>query len=296
MLGRFGDLGIGRVCTTSNPVNYLLPGVTTGTYVLYAIASVRIYHHNTQLSSNFNLNHIGALRFVNNNNNNGHQWVYSHLKGTLVFGYDKPCAGTEASPTVEPILALDRGKPEANGEWWFQLVDDETDKVAWKFKLPISPGSKFNYELDRPFFHVFQGSSRKYGFLFADDRESEVFSGEVTTRVKAAIAALSKSRSRSFSSKLRLRELSPSSAKVAGISGVTVSSPTPNSFKHIAHIGFDQTKGDIEASKNLDPTYRDALAGLQIRIGSDVTDKGTISKTSGKVRRNASKEPVLADR
>ena len=158
MLGRFGDLGIGRVCTTSNPVNYLLPGVTTGTYVLYAIASVRIYHHNTQLSSNFNLNHIGALRFVNNNNNNGHQWVYSHLKGTLVFGYDKPCAGTEASPTVEPILALDRGKPEANGEWWFQLVDDETDKVAWKFKLPISPGSKFNYELDRPFFHVFQGS------------------------------------------------------------------------------------------------------------------------------------------
>ena len=34
---------------------------------------------------------------------------------------------------------------------------------------------------------VFQ--SRKYGFLFADDRESEVFSSEVITRVKAATIA-----------------------------------------------------------------------------------------------------------
>jgi len=52
-----------------------------------------------------------------------------------------------------------------------------------------------------------------------------------------------------------------------------VSSPTLNSFKHIAHIGFDQTKGAIETSKNLDQTYQDALADLRIRTVSDVAEK-----------------------
>ena len=66
---------------------------------------------------------------------------------------------------------------------------------------------------------------------------------------------VAKSQSCNFSSKLRLRELSPSPAKVIGISDVMVSSPTLNSFKHIAHIRFNQTKEDIEASKNLNPTY-----------------------------------------
>jgi len=52
-----------------------------------------------------------------------------------------------------------------------------------------------------------------------------------------------------------------------------VSPPALNSFKHIAHIGFDQTKGTIEASKNLDQTYRDVLADLRIQTASDVTEK-----------------------
>jgi len=46
-----------------------------------------------------------------------------------------------------------------------------------------------------------------------------------------------------------------------------------DSFKHIAHIGFDQTEGAIEASKNLDQTYRDVLADLRIQTASDVTEK-----------------------
>lgn len=188
-----------HLCTTLNPRDYLLPGVTSGTYVLHAIASVRIYY-SAQLTSS-NLNHFGALRLGGvgaKRKNNGNQWVYSHLKGTLVFGYNHYCAGVETTiaettPASNNNNSNNNGeKAEANGggrEWWFQLVDDETDKVVWKFKLPLSPGYKFNYEFDRPFFHVFQGSSRKYGFLFADDRESEVFSSEVITRVKAATTA-----------------------------------------------------------------------------------------------------------
>jgi len=146
-------------------VHYLLPGVTSGTYVLHAIASVRIYY-STQLASS-NINHFGALRLGGVGakcKNNGNQWVYSHLKGTLVFGYDHDCAGvgTTITETTLDNNNNDNGeKAEANGGgrgWWFQLVDDETDKVVWKFKLPLSSGYKFNYEFDRPFFHVFQGS------------------------------------------------------------------------------------------------------------------------------------------
>ena len=166
LLGRSGSLGVAHVCTTLNPVDYRLPGVTSGTYVLHAIASVRIYH-STQLTPS-NLNHFGALRLGGGGakrRNSGNQWVYSRLKGTLVFGYDHHCAEVETT-SAEATLAsdgnIDREKAGANGgggrEWWFQLVDDESDKVVWKFKLPLSPGYKFNYELDRPFFHVFQGS------------------------------------------------------------------------------------------------------------------------------------------
>lgn len=164
VLGRFGSLSVARVCTTLNPRDYLLPGVTSGTYVLHAVASVRIYY-SMQLTTS-NSNHFGALRVGAKRKNNGNQWVYSHLKGTLVFGYDHYRAGVETT-IAETTLAPnnnsnnDGEKAEANGggrEWWFQLVDDETDKVVWKFKLPLSSGYKFNYEFDRPFFHVFQGS------------------------------------------------------------------------------------------------------------------------------------------
>lgn len=167
LLGRSGSLSMAHLCTTSNPRDYLLPGVTSGTYVLHAIASVRIYY-SAQLTSS-NLNHFGALRLGGvgaKRKNNGNQWVYSHLKGTLVFGYNHYCAGVETT-IAETTLASNNNsnnngeKAEANGggrEWWFQLVDDETDKVVWKFKLPLSSGYKFNYEFDRPFFHVFQGS------------------------------------------------------------------------------------------------------------------------------------------
>lgn len=214
MPGRSGS--VLHVRMVSNPADYLLPGVTPGTYVLYAIAGARVYH-STQLTSN----HTSSLGFGRGrrgtkDKNNGNQWIYSHLKGTLVFGRDKSSTGTEAT-TVEELAASNRGEDEPSGEWWFQLVDDEADKVVWKFKLPLSPGSKFSYELDRPFFHVFQGSSRKYGFLFDDDKESATFSSEVTTHITAAAAALSKlskgrwhfSRSSLFSSSKFLQACRP---------------------------------------------------------------------------------------
>ena len=140
----------------SNPSEYSLPGVTSDTYTLYAVASSARIYHSTQLTSN----HSGTLSFGRSHGskdkNNGSQWTYSHLKGTLVFGRDRHRASSLEGASIEQIVA--QGQVEVNGDWWFQLVDDEAEKVVWKFKIPLGSGAKLDYELDRPFFHVFQGS------------------------------------------------------------------------------------------------------------------------------------------
>jgi Wiskott-Aldrich syndrome protein len=190
----------------SSLADYLLPGAAPNTYVLYAIAGARIYHSTQPFGTR-----SGTLSFGRSQGSKdkkaGNQWAYSHLKGTLVFGRDRCSPGFEAATVDEIVASSQREGGDPSGEWWFQLVDDEAGKVLWKFKLPLDPGSKFSYELDRPFFHVFQGSvshyacftacyqtltshkSRKYGFLFDDDKESAIFSGEVHSRTTAALAA-----------------------------------------------------------------------------------------------------------
>ncbi|KAF9453318.1 hypothetical protein P691DRAFT_658805 [Macrolepiota fuliginosa MF-IS2] len=292
---RSGSIAQNRIA--SNPADYVLPGVAPDSHILYAIAGARVYH-STQLT------------------NNGSQWTYSHLKGTLAFGRDKRCTAPETA-TVEQIIAQNRGEgEEPNGEWWFQLVDDEAGKVAWKFKIPLNSGAKFNYELDRPFFHVFQGSSRKYGFLFDDDKEAATFlseqlcvrswicmNGNMTLNLGPTIAKSPKSRSRSLSTKSnkkhKLRE--PSSPPP---STLTISSPAPDSFRHVAHIGFNHTSGALETSKNLDPSFREILADLQMQTGSNVTESVVLEhldfvqgfwKDIDTIQRSASSRPVVVN-
>lgn len=158
---RSGSFAQSRVI--SDPSEYSLPGVASDTYVLYAIASSTRIYHSTQLTSN----HSGTLSFGrsqgNKVKNTGSQWTYSHLKGTLVFGRDRHRASSLEGAPIEQIVA--QGQSEANGDWWFQLVDDEAEKVVWKFKIPLGSDAKLDYELDRPFFHVFQGSVSTFGIL-----------------------------------------------------------------------------------------------------------------------------------
>jgi hypothetical protein len=143
--------------TVSNLSDYSIPGVTPGTHIPYAVAGARIYH-NTQQS-----NHSGTLSFGRNRggSKDKSQWVYSYLKGTLVFGQDiRPSGLCEETMTVERITTAATSSQDdgPRGDYWFQLVDDETEKVVWRFKVPLNANKKFNYEFDRPFFHVFQGS------------------------------------------------------------------------------------------------------------------------------------------
>nr|GAT48768.1 predicted protein [Mycena chlorophos] len=131
-----------------------VPELASGTYVVYAKLPARLYH------AAFPSNARDHAR------DNGHecQWVSTGLSGMLVFGKD-----TRTVPQT----------------FWFRLLAGaNTDASAgagaagegrtiWLFRVPES--APLEYRVDKPFFHVFSGSSRKFGFLFMgdDDREAE---------------------------------------------------------------------------------------------------------------------------
>jgi hypothetical protein len=196
-------------CSNLDPSHYLVPGVPPGTHIIYAVASARIYH-NTQQTTQKGNNHTttsgssGSSSVLNfgmrkkkswggAKEKDKSQWVYSYLKGTLVFGQDVRAAPSSSSSGLgeEDLVAFERIRVHATGsssssttsssrddvgprgDHWFQLVDDETAKVVWRFKVPPlgaaaggNASRKFSYEFDRPFFHVFQGSVSVTSFSF----------------------------------------------------------------------------------------------------------------------------------
>lgn len=83
-----------------------------------------------------------------------------------------------------------------------------------------------------------------------------------------------------------------------------ISSPTPDSFKHLAHIGLNQTNGTIETSKDLDPSFREILADLRMQTGSNVTESVVLEhldfiqgfwKDIDTIQRGISSRPVVAN-
>ncbi|KAF8909680.1 hypothetical protein CPB84DRAFT_1434462 [Gymnopilus junonius] len=170
-------------------------------------------------------------------------WVYSGWKGTLTFGRDLDAPN---SPRRD-ISEIEK--------FWFRLVDDETGSTRWTFKFPEA----FEYTEDRPFFHVFKGRVRRYGFLFNDDDEAVAFGQKVVQR----LPNYQPSRPLRTASRTA-RVKSPSYS----ISRSMVSSPVPQSFRHIAHAGVSKD-GIFEASRGLDKTWKATLADLQ---GHGVTE------------------------
>ena len=96
-------------------------GLEQKPYAIIAVAGARVYHTKLQEKDN--------------------QWNYSRWKGTLTLGRD-----------LDTPESLAQGTSEAE-KHWFRLADVESGRTVWMFKFP----ENFEYELDRPFFHVFQG-------------------------------------------------------------------------------------------------------------------------------------------
>jgi len=134
--------------------------------------------------------------------------------------------------------------------YWFRLLDADSRKPVWMFRIPAG----FSYQLDRPFFHVFQGRSRRFGFLFEDDDEATAFARKVTSQTQPPRKhrTLSLSRKRSNLNQGSRRTVSPT----------MISAPTLHSFVHVAHVGISDD-GAIEASKDIDPSWKVVLGGLR---------------------------------
>ncbi|KAJ7216516.1 hypothetical protein GGX14DRAFT_391333 [Mycena pura] len=178
--------------TKINEKSLVVPGLDPTLYTGYAVILARVYHAA-----------FGSKQS---------EWVYSGLKGSLVFGKER--------------AALD------GQGYWFRLLDD-AGKTIWIFKIPEK---HFEYRIDKPFFHVFGGCSRQFGFLFTggDDDAAALFAkrllGRTTTPTRSAsiAAELPRSIRSRLASGLTMGRLSPAPV---------ISAPTANSFVHVAHVG-----------------------------------------------------------
>ncbi|KAJ7701830.1 hypothetical protein B0H17DRAFT_846321, partial [Mycena rosella] len=169
------------------------------TYKVYASIGARVYH----------------AAFASKQS----EWIYSGLRGSLMFGKD-------------------RAAVEAQG-YWFRLLDD-AGKTIWIFKIPeIS----FEYRIDKPFFHVFRGCSRKFGFLYSDDSEAAGFAKKVIGRTMARACS-------------RL-----ASSAMGRLSPTIISAPTANSFVHVAHVGAKKAATMVDVDEG-EPSWTMVLPEL----------------------------------
>ncbi|PPQ92182.1 hypothetical protein CVT25_008956 [Psilocybe cyanescens] len=227
--------------------NGMVSGLEHNPYAVLAVAGARVYHTKLNVKDS--------------------QWIYSRWKGTLTFGRD-----------IDTPNSIPQNISETERHW-FRLADDETGRTVWMFKFP----ENFEYSVDRPFFHVFQGRTRTYGFLFNDDDEASVFGRKVMERLSNGRGSLLLSTRRIWANLLQKYVVEPprksrSPGKMSGtnrsksltgsISRSLISSPAPHSFKHIAHVGVNK-EGLFEASKDLDGAWKTMLEDLQ---GHGVSD------------------------
>lgn len=74
-------------------------------------------------------------------------WSYTGLNGMLVFGRDRVVMHADKPLGAGPGTSFER-------RYWLRLVDTAPGKgVIWMHPIP----TEFQYRLDKPFFHVFQG-------------------------------------------------------------------------------------------------------------------------------------------
>jgi len=202
---------------------YLSTVLNPNTQKIICTASARIYH------KPFGSSHP--------------EWTYSKIKGLLVFGRDRDVHGVDDSNIGHGYRLAET--------YWFRLVDLNTDRVIWMLRVP----EVFEYHKDRPFFHVFSGSSRMFGFCFDDDDEATTFHSKVTDRI-ASPRPGTKGRTKPAKKDKPL----PSRPRRVNLS--SISAPAPGSFVHVGHVGIN-AKGTVETSKDIDPAWGVLIQDLQ---------------------------------
>jgi len=175
-------------------------------------------------------------------------WIHSGLKGALVFGRNRLVMRADRPLGVGPGMAFEH-------KYWFRLIDLTPGKgVIWIHQVP----EKFQYRLDKPFFHVFPGKTRMFGFRFDDDLEADKFYKKVMSQL--SITALP---SRKIKKSASSHSTAPHpKAGLTPLKPPMISSPTPGTFVHVSHVGYND-KGRVEASDNLEPGWTMILEEMQ---------------------------------
>jgi len=215
---------------------YLSTVLNPNTHKIISTASARVYH------SPFGASH--------------REWTYSSIKGLLVFGRDRDVYGGDKSNMAQGYRLSET--------YWFRLVDMTTDRVVWMLRVP----EVFEYQKDKPFFHIFPGSSRMFGFCFDDDDEAATFFAKVTSRTSRPKPTGGK-----FHSTKPTKRAKPLASRAGRVNPSMISAPTPASFVHVAHVGLN-ADGNIESSEGMDPAWAVLIEELQgYGISRDVVEE-----------------------
>ncbi|KAI9056454.1 hypothetical protein FKP32DRAFT_1465244 [Trametes sanguinea] len=187
-------------------------------------------------------------------------WTFTGLRGMLVFGRNRT--------SVYPDRPLGLGEGTSfEQNYWFRLVDLDSGKgIVWFHQIPPN----LDYHADKPFFHVFSGCSRMFGFRFDEDADAEHFLNRVTSRVQITAPRTPKSKtSLSKPSSPSIPSTGTTAPTPRRVSPSMISSPAPGTFMHVAHIGID-SEGCVDASPNVEPGWTMILEELQ---GYGVSEK-----------------------
>ncbi|KAJ3930089.1 MAG: hypothetical protein NXY57DRAFT_963007 [Lentinula lateritia] len=99
-----------------------------------------------------------------------YDWQYFNQRGTIQFCLNNCEADVELSTTEESA------SPKLiEADYWFRLRDELSGKILWTFSIP----EECRYHIEKPFFHIFNGRSRMWGFLFDRDEDGYVFGQSV---------------------------------------------------------------------------------------------------------------------
>jgi len=177
-----------------------------------------------------------------------YQWKYSELRGVLYFGRDRSSLGG-----VNASTCIGHGATESEN-YWFRLICE--GKLVWTFPLP----TRFEYMVDKPFFHIFAGTGCMYAFRFEDDGEAAIFCKKVQDRTCPHLRGVTQSGNSSS-------KYNPvPQSRPRRVSTSMISQPQPNSYVHVVHVGFNKD-GFIETSRD-NPAWASTVNGLR---GAGVT-------------------------
>lgn len=106
----------------------ILSNLDPDAYKVYATSSAKLYH------TDFGTDPT--------------DWKYLRVKGYLVFGRDRIVTRSDRATADCGVVDVEK--------YWLRIIDERSGRLLWVFNIP----SGWEYQRDKPFFHIFRGRVR----------------------------------------------------------------------------------------------------------------------------------------